>query len=96
MGMLALLKRLAGTDAGDQAVDRRFRERLNGVDEKNEELDVLSDQLDEVIATVGQRQRQIAIHSLPSGASGEHRLDLKRGEDRVRQESDPAIESGGG
>ena len=72
---VAFLKRLTGTDERALEAERRFSRNLNGMAKKNEELDRLTAQVDAVIERVdsqGMRQR----NSLPSGVSGEHRLEL--------------------
>lgn len=81
MGLITFLRRLAGGDAVDRSVEERFKRQLNGADAKNAELDKLQGELDEVLATVTVRQKQISVDSLPSGASGEHRLDLPKGDE---------------
>lgn len=89
MSVIAFLRKLAGSHEADRQVDREFRKRLNGVDVKNDELDRLNNELDDVLAAVSKRQSQISVESLPPAANGEHAVDSIPGDPRERQPSDP-------
>lgn len=90
MSVIAFLRKLAGSHEADRQVDREFRRRLNGVDAKNDELDKLNNELDDVLAAVSERQGQFSVDTIPPGARREHAVDSIPGEPRERQPSDPA------
>ena len=68
MNVIALLRRLTGSDERHRTVDSEFRACLSGVDSSNLQLDDLNRQLDEVLIAVSQRQSQIAVSNPPPSA----------------------------
>jgi hypothetical protein len=76
MGVLSLLRKLAGADVEARRVDSDFKALLNGVDAKNVELDRLSQQIDEVLDEVSYRQSQISESLSPIGDTSGNQLHL--------------------
>lgn len=69
MGVIALLRKLVGYDESDREVEVRFQERLNGVDEKNEELEELKIRLDGIIVHVDKKREDILTSKILSSTS---------------------------
>lgn len=72
--VVAFLRRITGTDERSLVQEHRLHRNLNDMTQKNKDLDRLAAQLDQVIEKVGSQSLQTSI--MPSGISGEHRLDL--------------------
>jgi hypothetical protein len=71
--MIAFLKRLAGVHPEQIAVDERFHENLNGMAQKNRELEELRDQLRFIL--VKARDTGVDLqYTISSHMSGEHQL----------------------
>lgn len=76
MSMMAFVRRLVGRESEQLSEQKRFEKNLNGVSLRNEQLDTLRTQLDEIVVAVEGKSQEQKRHSLPSGMSGEHELDL--------------------
>lgn len=76
--MIAFLQRIAGTHPSQRAADERFKKHLNGMAQKNKELEDLRVQIRSVTAAA-QTAGEGARRSLPSNVSGEHYIELPEG-----------------
>ena len=79
--MIAFLQKLVGSHVEQKEVDARFRQNLNGMAVRNQELEELRIKLHEVAAEV--RDTTDDLHNtLSSEMSGEHMLCLAEGATR--------------
>lgn len=75
--MIAFLQRIAGTHPSQRAADERFKKHLNGMAQKNKELEDLRLQIREVTAEAQDTGDEVR-RSLPSNVSGEHHIELPK------------------
>jgi len=83
--MFTFFRRLIGTDPIQRAVNRRFRNGLNGFDKRAEEIEGIEGQLASIISTVEKKQDSLRA-ARRTDMSGEHRLNLAVGGSFEEQE----------
>jgi hypothetical protein len=92
MFVMKLYRHLTGTDEDTRVEEERLRRNLNGMAKTNADLDRLDEELGDILDRVDEQGRR-SHYSLPSGASGEHRLHLVQKEVDIHDGEEPPGES---
>lgn len=75
MFIVKLFRHVTGTDDDTRSEEARLQKNLNGMRATNDDLERLEAEVSGILSRVDSHSRR-QQHSLPSGASGVHRLDL--------------------
>jgi hypothetical protein len=87
MAFVTFLKRLVGQDQEAIDTERRFKARLQDVDDRTSELAAASKAIEAILCSVETKSENIAISVASSGVSGEHRITLPAEQAGVRDDA---------